>query len=58
MEMDDTLFMSLDYFRRKKETPCDIAAYFACHIVTLNTVNSRILVGILLLNLFVIALDK
>jgi hypothetical protein len=58
MEMDDSLLMSLCYIIGNKETTGDILADFACHIVALYADNGRVLVGILLLYLFVVALDK
>ena len=36
----------------------DILGDFACHVVTLNRIDGRILVGVLLLYLFVVALDE
>ena len=58
VEMDKSLLMRLNYILRKQETACDILAHLTCHVVTLYAVYSRILVGILLLYLLVIALKK
>jgi hypothetical protein len=58
MEVDDSLLMSLCYIIGDKETTGDILADFTCHVVTLNADDGRVLVGILLLNLLVVALDQ
>ena len=58
VEMDKPLLMSLHYILRKQETACDILAHLTCHVVTLHAVYSRILVGVFLLYLLVIALKK
>ncbi len=58
MEVNDTLFMRFNYIHRKKKPSCKILADLACHIVTLNAVYSRVLVGVFLLCLFIITFDK
>ena len=56
--MDQTFLMSLNNILGKKESLGDILADFSRHIVSLNRINDGILVGILLLNLFVVALKE
>ena len=58
MEMDQALLMSLGNIIGYKETTGDILADLACHVVALNADNRGILVGIFLLYLFIIALNK
>ena len=58
VEMDNSLLMCLNNVLRQKKTLGDILADLSCHIVTLNTVHCWILIGILLLNLLVITLQK
>jgi len=47
MEMDDALLMGLNDIRRKQNPAGDILADFAGHIVALDAVDRRVLVGIL-----------
>ena len=58
VEVDQTLLISLDNVGREKHSAGQVAADLACHIVTLNAVDGGVLVGILLLNLLVVALDQ
>ena len=58
MEVDDSLLIRLYNIFRKKKSSREILADFASHIVTLYAVDRRILVGIFLHNLFVVALDQ
>ena len=58
MEVDDSLLIRLNNIFRKKKSSREILADFASHIVTLYAVDRRILVGIFLHNLFVVALDQ
>ena len=58
MEVDDSLLIRLNNIFRKKKSSREILADFASHIVTLYTVDGRVLVGVLLHNLFVVALDQ
>ena len=58
MEMYKPLLMRIYNIWREKESLCNILAYLASHIISLNTVYSRILVGILLLYFLIIALQK
>ena len=58
MEVDQALLVSLDDVGRKQDPAGQVAADLACHVVALYAVDGRILVGILLLDLLVIALDQ
>ena len=58
VEMNDTVFMSLDNIGWQKNSLGKVFGHLACHIVTLNTVDSGVFVGIFLLYLFVVALNK
>ena len=58
VKMDNSFLMRLDHFRRQKETSCNILADLPCHIVTLNAVDSGILIGIFLFHFLIIALDQ
>jgi hypothetical protein len=58
VEVDNTLLMSLNDILRKKESLSDVLADLTCHIVTLYAVDCRVLIGVLLLELLVVALDK
>ena len=58
MEVDNTLLMCTDHFVRKKESSRQVAADFSGHIIALYTVDSRILVGVLLLHFLIAALDQ
>ena len=58
VEVDKAFLVSLYYILGKKDSLGQILADFARHIVTLNRVYGRVLIGVFLLNLFVIALDK
>ena len=58
MEMYYTGFMSFNNIRRQQKPFCKITADFTGHIITLYTVDSRILVGIFLLDFLVGTLDK
>ena len=58
MEVDNALLMRTDYFVRKKESSRQVAADFSGHIIALYTVDSRILVGVLLLHFLIAALDQ
>ena len=58
MKMYDTLLVCLYNISGKKESLGDILAHLACHVITLYAVYCRVLVRVLLLDLFVIALKK
>ena len=58
MEVDDSLLIRLNNIFRKKKSSREILADLSSHIVTLYAVDRRILVGIFLHNLFVVALDQ
>ena len=58
MEMDDALLMGLNDIRRKQNPAGDILADFAGHIVALDAVDRRVLVGILLLDFLVVTFDE
>ena len=58
VEMNEACFVSCYNIFIKKKSLGDILTYLTCHIVTLNAVDGGILIGILLLNLFVVALDE
>ena len=58
MEMDEACLVSRNDILVEKESLGDILAYLTGHIVTLNAVDGGILIGILLLDLFVVALDE
>ena len=58
MEVNDTGFVGLHHLFRQQNPAGDILADLACHIVTLHGVDGGILVGILLLDLFVVAFDQ
>ena len=58
MEVDDTLLMRLDDILRQQDAVCDVAAHLAGHVIALGAVHDRVLVGVLLLGLLVVALDQ
>ena len=58
VKMDNALLMSMDNVLRQQKTLCDILADLSCHVVALYAVYRWIFVGIFLLNLFVITLQK
>ena len=58
VEMDDALFVRLHDIRRQEQTHGDVLGYLARHVVALNRVDGGVLVGIFLLDLFVIALNQ
>ena len=58
MKMDDSLLMCLHNIRREKESSGNILTHLACHVISLHTVDCRILIGILLLYLLVVTLQK
>ena len=58
MEVDYALLVSFYNILREQQSLCKVTADLACHIVTLNAVDCRVLVGVFLLDLFIAALDK
>ena len=58
VEVDDTLLVRLDNVLRQQEAARDVTADLAGHVVALRAVDDRILVGVFLLGLFVVALDE
>ncbi len=58
VEMDDPILMRFHDLRRKKETLGNVLADLAGHIITLYGVHRGILIGIFLLDLFIIAFDQ
>ena len=56
--MDKSLLVCLHDILWEKNTLCDILRYLTCHIITLNGIYGRVLITVLLLNFFVIALNK
>ena len=58
VKVNETLFVCLNNIGRKQHSSCKVTAYLACHIVTLNAVYGRILVGVFLLYFLVVALNE
>ena len=58
VEMDNTLTVCLHHIPGKQNTLTQIAADLTGHIVALGGVDHRVFVGVLLLGLFVVALDE
>ena len=58
MEMYKSLLMCIYNILWKEKSLGNILAYLSSHVISLDTVYSRILVRILLLNLLVITLKK
>ena len=58
VEVDDALLVRLNDVLRQQEAARDVAADFAGHVVALRAVDDRILVGVFLLGLLVVALDQ
>ena len=58
MEMNDSLLVGIDDVLRQQESSGDVLGYFTGHVVTLGAVDLRVLVGILLVGLFVLAADQ
>ena len=58
VEMDYAIFMGLDDLLRKEDSPCDVLGDRTCHVVALNGVDGGVFVGVLLLRLFVRAVDE
>ena len=58
VEMDNSLLVRLNNVRIEKQALGNILAYLARHIVPLNAVDGRVLIGVFLLYFLVIALNK
>ena len=58
MEVDDALSVSADYFLRQQQTHGQIFADLAGHVISLSGVDYRVLIGVLLLDLFIHAVDQ
>ena len=58
VEMDQALIMGIHDLLRQQHTLSQVLGDLAGHVVTLNGIDGRVLVGVLLLNLFVVALNQ
>ena len=58
MEMDDPLTVRLHDVFRKEHPARQVLAHLAGHVISLHAVDRRILIGILLLHIFIVALDQ
>ena len=58
VEMDQALIMGIHDLLGQQHALGQVLGNLAGHIVALNGIDGRILIGVLLLNLFVIALDQ
>ena len=58
MEMDDAGFVGIHNVLGHQDTAGDVLGNLTGHVVTLNSVDGGVLVGVLLLDLFVVALDQ
>ena len=58
MEVNQTLIVSIHNLLGQQHTLGQVLGDLAGHVVTLNGIDGRVLVGVLLLNLFVVALDQ
>ena len=58
VEVDDAFLMGLDDLRGQQHTHGQVLADFAGHVVALHAVDGGVLVGVLLLDFLVIALDE
>ena len=58
VEMDQALIMGIHDLLGQQHTLSQVLGDLAGHVVTLNGIDGRVLVGVLLLDLFVIALDQ
>ena len=56
--MNNTRFVGLHDLPGQQNTVGDVLGHLACHIVTLHRIDGGILVSVLLLDLFVVALDQ
>ena len=58
VEVDDALLVRLDDVLGQQDAVGDVAADLTGHVVTLRAVDDRVLVGVFLLGLLVVALDQ
>ena len=58
MEMNDSFFIGLHNILREQHPLGQIPADLSCHIISLDTVNRRILIGILLFYILIVAFDQ
>ena len=58
MEVDQALIVSIHDLLGQQHTLSQVLGNLAGHVVTLNGIDGRVLVGVLLLDLFVVALDE
>ena len=58
VEMDQALIMGIHDLLGQQHTLSQVLGDLAGHVVTLNGIDGRVLVGVLLLDLFVVALDQ
>lgn len=56
--MNNALFMRLHNIFGKKDAGSKVFGNLACHVVALNRVYRRVLIGVFLLDLFVVAFDE
>ena len=56
--MDDARLVGRHNILGQQDPAGDVLGHLACHIVTLDGVDGGVLVGVLLLDLFVVALDQ
>ena len=58
VEVDDALLVRLDDVLRQQHAHGQVLGHLACHVVALHRVDGGVLVGVLLLDLLVVALDE
>ena len=58
VEMDDACLVGCHDVLGQQDPAGDILGNLACHVVTLNRVDGGVLVGVLLLDLLVVAFDQ
>ena len=58
VEVDQPLIVRFDDLRRQQQPPGDVLGNFPGHVVALDTVDGRILIGIFLLDLLIVALEQ
>ena len=58
VEVDDAFLVRLDDVCREKKARRDVLRDLARHVVALHGVDSRVLIGVLLLHVLVVALDQ
>ena len=58
MEMDDARLVGRHDLRGQQNPAGNVLTDLACHVVPLNRVDSRVLIGVLLLDLLIVALNQ